>query len=142
MLRRAAGNSEGSPRRTERVFQKFFNDRTNLSSPPQDWRENSSDDDTTRDDFKKFTDAQRRRPFILDFPARCKNDTAFQFPSKRNRRYCRYRSPRFANLLVDLVTARARARAVVSQVERNTRGLLFIRGLPLAESRSIVENGD
>jgi len=36
----------------------------------------------------------------------------------------------------------ARARAVVSQVERNTRGLLFIRGLPLAESRSIVENGD
>jgi len=71
---------------------------------------------------------------------RCENDTAFQFPSKRNRRDCRYRSPRFANLLVDLVTAHARA--VVSQVERNTRGPLFIRGLPLAESRSIVENGD
>lgn len=36
---------------------------------------------------------------------RSKNDTAFQFRSECNRRDCRYRSLRFANLLVDLVTA-------------------------------------
>jgi len=140
MLRRAAGNSEGSARRTERIFQKFFNDRTNFSSPRlKDWRGNSSDDDTTRDDFKKFTNA--RRPFIVDFPLRERHRISIPLEAQSARlpisiatlrqfaRRSRYRT-------------RARARMVVSQVERNTRGPLFIRGLPLAKSRSIVENGD